>query len=286
MLFRSYKPSPPLCDFIANFWIYEGYEGAHLKERILPSGTFELVFNLRDDELRIYKAARPQECKRLSGAILSGPYSGSFLTDTAEEASVMGVHFKPGGAFPFFHFAAGELSDQHADLETIFGRAATEFHEQLSLKASPMRRFRLLEEFLMSRLHHSPARRAAQRNDAVSTALDALACSGYQTRTRALARQAQLSEKRFIDVFRFEVGLKPKIFSRIQRFQKIIAQLRQPYDADWAQLAAENGYFDQSHLIRDFVAFSGFTPGDFVRRLKHFRQTGSHVKFNHMPLAH
>ena len=102
MLFRSYKPSPPLSNFIGNLWLYDGYESPHVKERIFPSSTFELVFNLRDDELRIYKAAQPDRCERFSGAIVSGPYNGFFLSDTAEEAFVMGVHFKPGGAFPFF----------------------------------------------------------------------------------------------------------------------------------------------------------------------------------------
>lgn len=234
----------------------------------------------------IYKAARPLECHRFSGAIFSGPYSGFFLTDTAEEASVMGVHFKPGGAFPFFGLSAGELADHHVNLKAICGSAVAEVHERLSLKTSPMRRFGLLQQFLISRFHDSPGRCTLRRHDAVAAALDALAGSGYQTRTLTLARQVQLSERRFIDVFRSEVGLKPKTFSRIQRFQKLIAHLRQPCEADWAQLAAENGYFDQSHLIRDFVAFSGFTPGDFVRRLKHLRQAGSHVKSNHMPLAY
>ncbi len=140
MLFRSYKPSPPLSDFIENFWLYDGYESPHFQERILPSGTFELVFNLRDDELRIYNAARPDRCETFSGAIVSGPYNGFFVTDAAEEGCVMGVHFKPGGAFAFLGLAADELADTHTDLETIWGRAANEIHERLSALASRERR--------------------------------------------------------------------------------------------------------------------------------------------------
>jgi hypothetical protein len=84
MLFRSYKPSPPLSDFIETFWLYEGYDSPHFKERIFPSGTFELVFNLRHNELRIYKASHPDQCDRFSGAIVSGPYYGFFVTDNSE----------------------------------------------------------------------------------------------------------------------------------------------------------------------------------------------------------
>jgi len=53
---------------------------------------------------------------------------------------------------------------------------------------------------------------------------------------------------------------------------------------DWAQVALNHGYFDQSHLIRDFEAFSGFAPADYVRRLVDLRKRGLRAKFNHLPL--
>jgi len=53
MLYRSYIPAAPLSDFIEDFWLYDNYRPVHLKERILPSGTTELVINLRDNELRV-----------------------------------------------------------------------------------------------------------------------------------------------------------------------------------------------------------------------------------------
>jgi hypothetical protein len=119
MLFRWYKPSPPLSQFVENFWLYDGYSSPHFKERIFPSGTFEIVFNLREDELRIYRKPRPDLCVRFPGAIVSGPYAGFFESDTEEEASVMGVHFKPGGAFPFLGLAAGELVEATSVLKTL-----------------------------------------------------------------------------------------------------------------------------------------------------------------------
>jgi len=162
MIFRSYQPSPVLSDFVDFLWAYKGFDSPRLKERIFPSGTFELVFNLRDDEVRIYKDARPDVCRRYSGAIVSGPYAGPFLTDTALEASVMGVHFKPGGAFPFLRPPADELRDTHIDLEAIWGRAVAEIRNKLCETISLARRFHLLERFLVSRVyrpmqHHGAA---------------------------------------------------------------------------------------------------------------------------------
>lgn len=280
MLFRSYKPAAPLDEFIENFWMYEGYDSPHSRERIFPSGTFELVFNLRDDELRIYKTAGFDQYERFSGAIVSGPYNGFFRSDTAEEASVMGVHFKPGGASPFIGPLAGEFADTHTDLDTIWGRTAAEIRERLCGAVSPEIRFRLLESVLLSRLSGRFKRHAA-----VSMALRTLAQTGTRMTTRQLARQADLSDKRFIDVFRSEVGLTPKVFNRILRFQRLRASLYENSTPDWTQLALQHGYFDQSHLIRDFLAFSGFSPAAYYRRLNDLRSLGAHVKFNHLPLS-
>jgi hypothetical protein len=63
MLFRSYRHALHFSDFVDSFWLYDGYESPHFKERILPSGTFELVFNLHDDELRIYEAVHADHCE-------------------------------------------------------------------------------------------------------------------------------------------------------------------------------------------------------------------------------
>jgi len=81
------------------------------------------------------------------------------------------------------------------------------------------------------------------------------------------------------------VGLKPKLFNRVQRFQQVLTLAHRIAAHNWAQLALDYGYFDQSHLIRDFLAFSGLSPTDYLRRRKDLRKQGLHVKFNHLPLA-
>jgi AraC-like DNA-binding protein len=89
-----------------------------------------------------------------------------------------------------------------------------------------------------------------------------------------------------VDVFNLEVGVKPKLFVRIQRFQRVLQKVHYLPVVDWRQLALEQGYFDQSHLIRDFVAFSGLSPADYLRRLHALRNVGAHpIKVNHLPLA-
>lgn len=276
MLYRAHTPGPPLNDFVDNLWLYDGYTTPHYKERIMPSGTIELVINLHENELRIYDAVQPDRCERFPGALISGAYRGFFVSDTAEEASIMGVHFKPGGAFPFLGATPGEIADTHLDLETLWGPSAVELREQLCAATTPLERFRLLEAALVARLF-----RPVEHHYAVSLALDAFE---IPLSVRDVARRIGLSQRRFIQIFTAEIGMTPKLFCRVRRFQRVLAFVRQRTAVDWATLAIDCGYFDQSHLIRDFRAFSGFSPADFLRHQNDLIQRRVHIKHNHLPL--
>src|SRR5437762_5733252 len=100
-LYHLYTPPPPLATFIDVIWFYEGVSAAHEKERVLPDGSMELVINLREDTIQIYDRQNHSQPQRFRGIVLSGAHSEFFVIDTASQESIMGVHFKPGGAFPF-----------------------------------------------------------------------------------------------------------------------------------------------------------------------------------------
>jgi AraC-like DNA-binding protein len=279
VLFRSYVPPAPLSEVIDDLWLYEDYAGEHSREQILPSGTFEMVFNLQEDELRIYGLSDRDRCRRFSGALISGPYAGPFMSDTKEEAAILGVHFKPGGASAILGLPANELTDTHVDLTAIWGQAATALREQLCSSREPTERFRLVQRALLERLADPP-----RHHRAVRTGLDVLGRTHGRARIRDIARALDLSQRRFSEVFAAEVGLTPKLFGRVQRFQHAIAASRNAAELDWAQLAVECGYFDQAHLIHDFVKFAGVSPAGYRQRQNRLELAGVHVKRHHLPL--
>ncbi|HEY8460894.1 MAG TPA: helix-turn-helix domain-containing protein [Blastocatellia bacterium] len=263
-VFNFYKPKPPLSKFVDNFWIYEGYEPERKTERILPTGALELVINLRQNELRLYDAERPENRFHLSGAIVSGASGRGFAPDTAEETFIIGVHFKPGGAFPFLGLPASDLADAHVDLETLWGPSAGRLRERLCEASTSAERFQLLQEALLSRLRHG-----VEQHYAVSAALEMFRKNQARPTVREAAKYLGLSQRRFIQVFKAEVGITPKLFSRIQRFQQTRTFIDQNPAPNWANLAVDFGYFDQSHLIREFIEFSGLSPVDYINRHKH-----------------
>ena len=251
-------PTPPLAEFIERFW-YSSDAPAHQKVRIMPSGTMELVFNLDEDELGIYDTEQPGSYKSFSGAFFSGAYARSLFVDTREH--VMGVHFKPGGAFRFLGVPASELVDIHVDLEALWGRPTQDLREQLCAAAGPAKRFRVLERALVARLKNT-----LEEHRAVRAALDIFGRDAGEARTRDLAAHLGLSQRHFIKVFSKQVGVTPKLFGRVQRFQRAADLTRSSSTPDWADIAAACGYFDQSHLIHDFQTLSGLSPTEFHRQ--------------------
>jgi AraC-like DNA-binding protein len=256
MLYRAHIPAPPLDQHVDYLWSLSDAP-PHRQERILPAGTLELVINLHEDEFRIYDALHPERCRRLPGAIVSGAYSGYFVIDTREHASVIGAHFRPGGAAQVLGVPPGELADAHVPLDALWGKGPTaELYDRLRA-ARPAERFGILERALAARL-----RDPARRHPAVPLAVAKLDGGASVADVVGLV---DLSHRRLIDVFSAEVGMTPKLFARVRRFQRCLERVGRDPRVGWSQLAAECGYFDQSHMIREFVALSGFSPAELRR---------------------
>jgi AraC-like DNA-binding protein len=256
MFMRHYIPAPPLNDFVGLFWLYEGYRQAHALERCLPTGTTELVINLRDDRVRIYDRQDVRGFQTLPGVLVCGPHSEFFVIDTEEQFAVMGVHFKPGGAFPFFKLPAGEVRNQHVALADLWGAHAGELRERLLAAPTPAAKFHVLETILLDQLA-----RPLARHPAVNFALRHL------PRARSLGdltNQIGLSQRRFIQLFDAQVGLTPKLYARVQRFQQVLRLTQRQTEVDWAEVALQCGYFDQAHFSHDFKAFSGLNPTTYL----------------------
>jgi AraC-like DNA-binding protein len=278
MLYLTYAPGLPISEFVDYFWLFDGGQTPR-KERIVPTGTIELVINLRNDEIRIHDRKQPDHYKRFSGAVLSGTYSSIFVVDAMQHESMLGVHFKPGGAFPFLGALASELTDAHVDLADLWGRSGLELRERMCVVSTHRQRFQIMEEILTDRL-----RRLRKGHPAVAIALDVFGPNGKDASVRDVAREVGLCQRRFRKVFAAQVGLTPKVFCRILRFQRVRTLADQIEKPDWAQIASICGYFDQSHLINDFLEFSGFSPTGYLRHLRQNQQDGR-LKSNHVPLS-
>ena len=259
MLFRTHKPSAPLSDFVDNLWHYEGLTTPHRLERVLPDGSVELIVNLRDESRHIFdpQSLRPLQTYRHSW--ISGPHSRFIVIDTAPDSSMIGAHFKPGGVSPVLGVPANVLTNEVVGLSECLNRRAETLRTQLLEAVGSTAKFHVLETWLLQSW-----RRHGQRHPAVTFALNRFTRSPDQVTVCEVATEVGLSHRHFVRSFSEQVGVSPKVFCRIQRFQKVLKALPRSRGVLWADVAVSGGYYDQSHFIHDFREFCGMTPARLV----------------------
>ncbi len=266
------KPAPPLDRFVELIWVMESGPAPHPKERLLPDGSVELVFSLHEERFAVYGGENLERREIFRGNVVCGPHSQSFAIDTSTETRVAGVHFQPGGAYPFLKLPFGELHNVQAGLDEFWGRAAaSRVRERLLGARTPEAKARVLEETLLAAAGGVP-----ERHPAVAFALNEFHGTPETQNIAAVSDRIGLSARRFIDVFRKEVGLTPKLFCRVRRFQKVLRVISTGRAVDWPQVALACGYFDQAHFNHDFRAFSGINPSSYLANY------GGHA--NHVPM--
>ncbi|HET8547585.1 MAG TPA: helix-turn-helix domain-containing protein [Bryobacteraceae bacterium] len=271
MIYLHRVPAPPLDAFIASIWYCETAPGPLALQRVLPGGAAQLIVNLKEDQTRVYDREPEFCCTTASGTILVGVQSRYCIIDTAEQEHVLGVAFRPGGTTPFFRIPAHDIRDAHIPLELLWGRRrAADVREQLLAARPAQARLDVMEGAL------AHACKLPGPHPAVTFAIDAFAHGYVHTTVRSVTDTVGLSPKRFIERFKADVGLSPKHYCRILRFQRALARAGRGDRVDWTRIAMDCGYFDQSHFIHDFRSFSGITPSGYQSSRTEFQ---NHVKF-------
>lgn len=177
-----------------------------------------------------------------------------------ELPEMVGVYVQPAQVSSFTRVAACELTDRIVALEDLWGEAALELQGQLS-ELDESARIDRLEAALLRRI--DPRRESGVAMDVPGLAAWVLHRRGCLT-VDGLAHAAGVSRQRLTRVFRERVGISPKLYCRLARFQSALAYARRGGNVDWARAAAELGYADQSHMIAEFREFSGLTPRRLV----------------------
>jgi len=170
------------------------------------------------------------------------------------------VDLTPIGAYQVFGLPMSELTNRIAETELVLGPPVVELEEQLACAPTWQERFSLLDSFLLRRIEESQP-----MSGSIAWAIRRLELTQGLASIGSLALELGWSRKHLITRFRDQAGLPPKTMGRIFRFDRAVARIERETDFSWADLALDCGYYDQAHLIRDFVAFSGVTPTEFVR---------------------
>ncbi|MGE0786265.1 MAG: helix-turn-helix domain-containing protein [Sandaracinaceae bacterium] len=244
---------PALARLVDTLWV-QSEALPHPRERIVPSGRAQLLLNLGGDVLREHRLDG-RLANETRGLAIQGLRTGPLVIDTSDQRHACGASLAHGAVRQLFGLPASELADQLVELDALWGIGARRMRDRVGEAPSLEAQLDALEAALLEIVaRRSPDRRAIEachrlaRGEPVAAVVDR---GGFTAAT-------------LIRHMREHIGVAPKLFSRILRFQSALRGVAR--STSWAQLALEAGFADQAHLVREFRHFSGTSPSAYRPR--------------------
>jgi len=249
------QPDDDFAGIVKEYWEVQG-RLSPFREALLPNGFVEIMFNLGPPH-RVFEGSGSGLWER---SWFSGLQERSIFIESLEGTHLVSIRLHPLGATQTLGVAAPSAANSIVDLETLIGADASALRDRLLAADSPSTRFMILEDFL----HGLPSDIAIPAF--VREAVGRIESTHGSLRVADLHQELDVSRKHLAVSFTRYVGISAKAYAQIQRFLWTLEQLRNSTVVEWSRLAAEAGYSDQSHLVRDFRRVGAASPTEYLRK--------------------
>ncbi len=251
MVYQRFKPSPILIDYIKEFWIIEGEdEITSSQQKIIPDGYPELIFHYKDP----YRINISGKWQVQANGLVAGQIRNHFFLESTGQSGMIGVKMMPTSITKLFGIPMNQLTDSVVDLHSL-----QSIHSKLGILPKPSLQDK--ETFIQS--FEEKVLDLVKDNKykclAVDIAVAAISQSHGILSISELCKDIDISERQLERQFSRYVGLSPKFYARIVRFNYIF-ELMQNKDSTWSDLVYQSGFYDQSHFIKNFKEFTGEDP--------------------------
>lgn len=253
-------PAAPLDAHVECLFHYRGWQPDHSIERVVPSGHVFLIFELDGIERHTFDNETLEANGAFRGGWVSGMLRHCISISAHPDSEMFVIRFRPAGARPFLHATMDAFSERVMAGEEVLDGALLVLRETLAACGSREGKFAAAEDWLRERCREELA--------APPPILEVVARLQAEPGDRYAKAVADYpgSRKHLISEFRRYLGVTPKYYQRILRFNDVLRVIRSEQPVAWSAVAHHCGYADQSHFIRDFRHFSGFNPTEFIRQ--------------------
>jgi AraC-like DNA-binding protein len=253
------EPDPRFRGFISGE--YQGWteiSSESVRRREVPICAIPFIINF-GAAFRQIDPIRQADGHRTLGTFVAGMYDSFIIIESQGRSSCIQVNFTPIGARLFFQLPLSELANRSLGLDELYGDQARAITLAIAEAGNWDRRFDLLDALVAQRITQ-----AARPRPEIREAWRRMQETPGKVEIGKLAQELGWSHKHLIAQFRDHLGAPPKQIERVLRLQRAIQRLGERRPPRWAAIALESGYFDQSHMIREFHALAGCTPEEYV----------------------
>ena len=257
--YQEYSPSPDLKNIIECYWAVclDANAVWDFNRPLVPDGCIDLLFNLRG--YAEYSSRQERIFRQEMGIILGAQTIPCYLKPY-EDIYCFGVRFRPGKAYLFLEIPSHEFTNHFVLFEEVCGDFAKRIKDKfLSSPFNPHFQILLIEKEIRKRIHLNYSSLKW-----IESAIHFIDQSNGQITTEKLSEKLGITRQHLARLFLKHAGITPKIFNRIVRLQEVLRKLAGEECVDWCDLALECGYYDQSHLIADFIEFTGLNPSQYL----------------------
>jgi AraC-like DNA-binding protein len=260
----SAAPPEDFVGSVSQYWESSGAV-AYGFERMPPRGTAELIFNLGGPQI-MFDGETQSALRVYRKAWVSGLFNRPLYVGPADDAGhseshLVGVSIQPWGIYDLFGVNASELVNTVIEADDLFGPDLLAAWNQIANASGPNERYQIVMGFLRS----CRAKLARQTPFSVLWAAQETSRHFGCTNIQAMCLELEISRKHLAELYKRSIGFSPKAYAKIIRFRSIMSRIDRLSSNDFAGIAADAGYFDQSHFIHEFKAFAGDTPSNYLR---------------------
>jgi len=252
--YKEFKPNNSLKDKIECYWILE-ITGKDINpnnvERVIPMGFSELIFHFGDNYLMDIN----NSFSRLEKSLFTGQLTSSIYFKASGKTGILGVKFKPFGAFYFISKPLFEFENKSSNLKKIFNKFEIELLENKLHNSLNEEKVRIIEQFLMNK------QLKRKLNLPIEEIINHIIVKKGDIAIFDLAKLFHSTIGTFERNFKKIVGISPKKFTKIIQFNEILKEYKEKNDLQ--SIAYKYNYYDYSHFTKEFSAFSGFSPKEF-----------------------
>ncbi len=250
--------NPILRQLIKYFWVLTSNNEVNISHKLLPVNNIDIIINF-SSQIKYTLGNKTQTIPK--GLHFNGISKQYYTINQMGKLNVLGISFFSEGLYPFLKIPLSEFTNRTIELDLLISRFTSRIEEKISISNAYSEKFDIMENELLQLIDFELI-----KTKDISQLFNTFYWNTKKLDINCFCAQYGIAQRKMERIFNKYVGISPKAFQKINRFQGISNQILKKEYVDLTSLAYEYGYYDQMHFIKDFKSYVGCSPSQFINK--------------------